>query len=74
MRIGLHSGEALKTSTGYEGRGVHIAARIGALAGPDEILASRATIEAVGRSMEHGPLRTERLRGIAESFEVAALA
>ncbi|MGI8703130.1 MAG: adenylate/guanylate cyclase domain-containing protein, partial [Candidatus Limnocylindrales bacterium] len=74
VRIGLHSGEALKTSTGYEGRGVHIAARIGALAGPDEILASRATVEAVGRSTQHGPLRTERLRGIEEAIEVAALA
>ncbi len=74
VRIGLHSDEVLKTSTGYEGRGVHIAARIGALAGPDEILASRATIEAVGRSMKHGPLRMERLRGIAEPVEVTALA
>lgn len=74
VRIGLHSDEALKTSTGYEGRGVHVAARIGALAGPDEILASRATLEGVGRSIEHGPLRTERLRGIVERFEVAALA
>lgn len=74
VRIGLHSAEALKTSTGYEGRSVHIAARIGALAGPDEILASHATIEAMGRPMEHGPIRTERLRGIAEPVKVAALA
>lgn len=73
VRIGLHSSEALKTSTGYEGRGVHIAARIGALAEPDEILASRATIEGIGRSTEHGPLRMERLRGIADPVEVAAL-
>jgi class 3 adenylate cyclase len=73
VRIGLHSDEVLKTSTGYEGRGVHIAARIGGLAGPDEILVSRATIEAVGRSTEHGPLRTEDLRGIAKPVEVAAL-
>jgi len=74
VRIGLHSAEALKTSTGYEGRSVHIAARIGALAGPDEILASRATIDAFSRSPEHGPLRMERLRGIAEPVEMAALA
>ena len=74
VRIGLHSAEALKTSTGYEGRSVHIAARIGALAGPDEILASHATIEAMGRPTEHGPIRTERLRGIAEPVKVAALA
>ena len=74
VRIGLHSDSALKTSTGYEGRGVHIAARIGALAGPDEILASRATVEAVDKPMKHAPLRTEVLRGIAEPVDVAALA
>ena len=74
VRIGLHSAEALKTSTGYEGRNVHIAARIGALAGPEEILASRATIDAVGRPLEYGSPRMERLRGIAKPVEVAALA
>lgn len=73
VRIGLHSGEALKTPTGYEGRGVHIAARIGALAGPDEILVSRATLDASNQATEHGPLRTESLRGITAPIEIAAL-
>ena len=66
--------DAQKTSTGYQGRGVHIAARICALAGPGKILASRATVEAVGYPIEHALLRTERLRGIAGPVEMAALA
>lgn len=74
VRIGLHTAEALRTSSGFEGRGVHVAARIGALAGPDEILVSRATLEAAGRDDAHGSLRRERLRGIREPVELASLA
>ncbi len=73
VRIGLHIAEALETPTGYEGRGVHIAARIAALGGPDEILVSRDVLDASDRPPEHGDLRLERLRGIAAPVELAAL-
>ena len=71
IRIGLHTAEALQTDTGYEGGGVHSAARIGALASGGQILASRATLEAAGRPIEHGPWRTEELRGFRLPVEVA---
>ena len=74
VRIGLHIAEALETPTGYEGRGVHIAARIAALGGADEILVSRDVLDAAEAPPEHGGLRQERLRGIAKPVEVAALA
>ena len=74
VRIGLHTAEALQTASGFEGGGVHAAARIGALAGADEILVSRVTIEAAGRATAHGPWRSERLRGFRGAFEVAPLA
>ncbi len=74
VRIGLHVAEALETSTGYEGRGVHIAARIAALGGADEIIVSRDVLDATEAPPEHGNLRQERLRGIADPVEVAALA
>ncbi|MBA2757631.1 MAG: hypothetical protein H0U37_09350 [Chloroflexi bacterium] len=74
MRIGLHVAEALETSTGYEGRGVHIAARIGAPARADEVLVSREVLDAAGSTPAHGDRRAERLRGIATPVEVAALA
>ena len=74
VRIGLHIAEALETSTGYEGRGVHIAARIAALGDANEILVSRDVLDATDTPPEHGDLRQERLRGIAAPVEVAALA
>lgn len=73
VRIGLHVAEALETSTGYEGRGVHVAARIGALAGADEVLVSREVLDAAGSRPAHGNLRAELLRGIAKPVEVASL-
>lgn len=54
------------------GSGVHAAARIGALAAGEEILASRATLEAA-RPVPHGPWRTERLRGFRAPVEVTAI-
>ncbi|MBI2781178.1 MAG: hypothetical protein HYX55_05220 [Chloroflexi bacterium] len=73
IRLGLHTAEALHTSTGYEGAGVHAAARIGALAGAEEILISRQVVAAAARTVSHGEFRTERLRGFRGPFEVAAL-
>ena len=48
MRIGLHTDLATYKSRDYQGKGVHAAARIAAIAGRDEILASRATLDAAG--------------------------
>ena len=73
VRIGLHTDDATWNNGRYEGRGVHAAARIGALAGADEILASRPVLAAAGREYAHGGLRTEHVRGIREPVEVAAL-
>lgn len=46
VRIGLHTAEARRTDRKYRGKGVHEAARIAALAGPGEILASQDTLAA----------------------------
>lgn len=73
LRIGLHSAEALETTTGYEGRGVHAAARIAGLGAADEIVVSRAVFDASAGPVDHGPYRTERLKGIADPVEVALL-
>lgn len=74
VRIGIHAAEALVTKSGYEGRGVHVAARIGALADPDQVLVSRDVIEGSQSPPAHGPFRPETLRGISDPVEVAALA
>jgi class 3 adenylate cyclase len=73
IRIGLHTAEALHTASGYEGGGVHSAARIGALADGEEILVSRVTLESLAKPVPHGPWRTERLRGFRMPFDLAAI-
>lgn len=73
VRIGLHTAEALQTATGYEGGGVHAAARVGALAGGDEILATRPTVDAAERAVAHGPWQAQKLRGFRSPVEVTRL-
>ena len=46
VRIGLHTDEATIDGSDYRGRGVHLAARVSAAAGGDEIVASAAALEA----------------------------
>lgn len=72
VRIGLHSGEALVRGSDYTGRGVNVAARLGALAGPGEILASAESL--ADGDYEVTERRTAELRGFAEPVEVARLA
>jgi class 3 adenylate cyclase len=48
VRIGIHMAEASRQGGDYHGRGVHMAARIGAAAMGQEILVSSATFEAIG--------------------------
>jgi class 3 adenylate cyclase len=45
VRIGMHTGEPIWGEQDFHGRGVALAARIGAKAGPDEILVSTLTRE-----------------------------
>lgn len=73
IRIGVHTARALQTASAYEGGGVHAAARISALAGREEILASRETLEAAIGPVPHGAWRTERLRGFRKPFDITAL-
>jgi class 3 adenylate cyclase len=51
---------------------VHAAARIGALAGPGEILASRETADGVG-GFPISRARQETLKGFSESMELVSV-
>ena len=73
VRIGLHRAEATKEGTDWSGKGVHAAARIGALAEGDEILVSSATAEAAGGSVAVSDPRTVSLKGLFEPVEVVAV-
>jgi class 3 adenylate cyclase len=71
VRAGLHTGEVELIGEDVGGIGVHVAARIAALAGPSEVLASRTVRDlAVGSGIEFEPLGARRLKGVAEEWEV----
>src|SRR6185436_1741294 len=48
VRIGLHTAEATGRGRNYMGGGIHVAARVGAIGGREEILVSAAVLEAAG--------------------------
>jgi class 3 adenylate cyclase len=72
VRIGLHATAATHEEDGYTGLGVHAAARIGALAGAGEILASAETMAGIGSVRTTDP-RTVELKGIGEPVRVVAI-
>jgi class 3 adenylate cyclase len=76
VRIGAHTGGAFHTNadfTDYGGQGVHVAARIGAAAGPAEILASRETLEGIGTAFRLSEPRTQALRGFEQPIDVVSV-
>ncbi len=72
VRAGLHAAEAEQARGSYFGKGVHEAARIGAMAEAGEIVASRATAEQLSGILSVGG-RSAELKGIAEPLEVVTL-
>ncbi len=74
VRIGLHEAEATKEQNDYSGRGVHFAARVGALADREEILVSAAVLEAAGDiNYRTSKPRTVTLKGISEPVDVYSI-
>jgi class 3 adenylate cyclase len=74
VRIGVHSGGAFhRADDDYAGQGVHMAARIGALAGAGEILVSVDSLDG-GTTARLANRRAETLKGFEEPVELAAVA
>lgn len=71
VRIGVHASEATQVAQNFRGKGVHEAARIAALAGGGEILASQVTV--AGSRYQVSPSRTVTLKGIVEPMEVVSI-
>jgi class 3 adenylate cyclase len=71
VRIGVHSSEATQVAQNFRGKGVHEAARIAALAGGGEILASQVT--AAGSRYQASEAKTVTLKGIAEPVEIVSI-
>jgi class 3 adenylate cyclase len=72
VRIGLHSAEATIAGSSYTGMGVHAAARIGAVAGAGEIVASTGTVEGLP-GVAVSERRGVELKGIAQPVEVVTI-
>jgi class 3 adenylate cyclase len=72
VRIGLHATEATRAGTGFSGRGVHEAARIGALAAGGEIVASEDTLDGVD-NVTVADSREVALKGIPEPVRIVTI-
>ena len=73
VRIGLHSVEATRRGSDYGGKGVHEAARVGALAQGGEILASMDVIDIAKARFPVSEPRSVELKGVSEKMLVASV-
>jgi class 3 adenylate cyclase len=74
VRIGLHTAEATRRGRNYTGQGVHVAARVGAAAGREEIVVSRDTVAAAGPTrFQLSAPREVTLKGVKAPLEVRSV-
>ncbi len=76
VRVGMHTGSAIRRDGDWFGAAVNVAARVAAVAGAGEVLLSRATRDAAQADL-HGVVLdargTERLRHVAQPVELYAV-
>ncbi len=71
IRAGIHVGECERRGDEWSGMAVHIGARIGAMAGPDEVLTSRTVRDlSAGSGLRFESLGLRHLKGLAEETEI----
>jgi class 3 adenylate cyclase len=73
VRIGLHAASATREGSDYRGRGVNVAARVGALAEGDEILAIEETATSAATRLPVSAPRSVTLKGIADPVAVVSV-
>jgi class 3 adenylate cyclase len=72
VRIGLHAAEANRRGEDYSGMGVHVAARVAALAAGGEIVATVGTLNEAGEVAASEP-RQASLKGVRAPVDVASV-
>ena len=72
VRIGLHTAEANRRGSDYSGKGVHVAARVAALAQGAEILASAETLAEAG-DVPASDARVAPVKGLTAPLSLAAI-
>jgi class 3 adenylate cyclase len=74
VRCGVHSGEVERDGSSITGMTVHIGARVGAAAGPGEVLVSRTVHDlVVGSGLEFVSRGEQELKGIPGQWELFAV-
>jgi class 3 adenylate cyclase len=73
VRIGLHQAEASSRAMDFSGRGVHEAARIGALAAGGQILASMQTVQGADTRFPVSAPHSVNLKGVSQPVEVVTV-
>jgi class 3 adenylate cyclase len=75
IRAGLHTGEVEPSDSGPRGLAVHIGARVGALAGPGEVLISRTVADLiVGSGIKLEDRGEHKLKGVPGRWRLFAVA
>ncbi len=72
VRIGLHTAEGTRRGTDFSGKGVHVAARVAALAGGGEILATAETLAEAGK-VSTSDARSAPVKGVSAPVSLAAI-
>ncbi len=72
VRMGLHAAEANRRGDDYSGMGVHVAARVAALAGGGEVVVTGETLAEAG-DIPVSDRREALLKGVADPVSVASL-
>ena len=71
IRVGVHTGECERRGEEWSGVAVHVGARIGAMAGTDQVLASRTVRDlSAGSGLRFDSVGPQQLKGLAEEIEV----
>ncbi len=71
IRAGLHTGEVELAGDGIRGIAVHIGARVGALAGPSEILVSQTVKDLVsGSGLSFENAGEHELKGVPDRWHL----
>jgi class 3 adenylate cyclase len=74
LRAGVHTGECLQRGDDLGGIGVHIGARVAALAAPDQVLVSRTVTDLVaGSGLEFADRGEHELKGVPGSWQLFAV-
>jgi adenylate cyclase len=75
VRIGIHTGEIIRTDQDLLGLTVHKAARVASAAGADQIMVSATTLALMGRvaGVTPGETRIVTLKGVSDVHQITSL-